>query len=687
MNQLRRNLLTVISCLILLFLILSMTGAVSQPASGQEMKQAEDILSGMSLDEKISQMIIPAIRTYNGEKITNLSAAPELAEALRRHQYGGILLGGTNISDTEQVARLIWDLQANNAGIEEVSAHIPYLMPVDEEGGIVTRLVTGTRMNGNMAIGATGKAGRDNAEITGEVIGTELSALGFNADFAPVIDVNNNAANPVIGTRSFSDDPQTVSELGTAYAKGLNAHNIIATYKHYPGHGDTGTDSHIGTPSVEKTYEEIKETELVPFEAAIAAGADMIMTAHITFPRIDEEVLFGDGKTMGYYPATMSKKMITEILRGDLGFDGVVVTDALEMDAIDSAGLVPGGKGSVEYRVNIAEQVINSGTDILLVPLDMNSAGAVTFYDEYIAGIKAKVENGAVSEEQINDSVLRILKLKEKYGILDAAESDVDEVVKNALQVVGSEGNHSTEMYIAMQAVTMLKNENSVLPVEGSGKKIVFAGRQADDSKTILSAIRQLQEKGFIDPDALIVNLITGETTGTEDAQTKITVDYYFAPDNEGSMLHYTEALQKAVSEADVVICLSKTLSLNALGADSAQYTGLSSLIRDAHAAGAKAVFLSSNLPYDAARYQDADAILLTYMGSGLDLDPTARADRAYRYEAFNANVVAAIRIIFGDSMPQGTLPVNIPAIAQNEDGSLAYTDEILYERGFGLGY
>ena len=198
--------------------MLFMTACSSgQKPSGNEKESLgpDQILSEMTMDEKISQMIIPAIRTWNDEDVTDLSKVPALAEALRAHQYGGIILFGSNVSDTEQLARLVSDLQVNNAQIEGVSAHIPYFLPLDEEGGIVTRLTMGTRMTGNMAIGATGEKAADNALATGKVIGEELSALGFNIDFAPDIDVNNNAANPVIGTRSFSDDAELVAELGT----------------------------------------------------------------------------------------------------------------------------------------------------------------------------------------------------------------------------------------------------------------------------------------------------------------------------------------------------------------------------------------------------------------------------------------------------------------------------------------
>ena len=258
--------------LLMVFMIAISLSACS--ANNTPEGKIDRIVSKMSLDEKISQMIIPAIRTWNEENVTDLQACPELCEVLQRHQYGGIILFGANISGNEQTAKLLYDLQENNNGINTVKTHIPYLTPVDEEGGIVIRLSSGTRMTGNMALGATGDA-EVNAGKTGEIIGEELAALGFNTDFAPDIDVNNNPANPVIGTRSFSDDPEIVAKLGLAYSKGLSKNNIIATYKHFPGHGDTGVDSHIGTPSVEKTYDELLKTELVPFKAAIENGADM----------------------------------------------------------------------------------------------------------------------------------------------------------------------------------------------------------------------------------------------------------------------------------------------------------------------------------------------------------------------------------------------------------------------------
>ena len=649
-----------------------------------EPMSVEEMLSAMTLDDKISQMIMPAIRSWDEVDMTALSDSPELARALRAHQYGGIILFSQNVSDPGQTACLTRDLQANNLQNENTAVHIPYFMAADEEGGIVLRLSYGTRMTGNMAIGATGEEAVENAEKTGRILGEEMAAAGFNVDFAPVIDVNNNAANPVIGTRSFSDDPELVAELGCAWADGMESTGVIATYKHFPGHGDTGTDSHIGTPTVEKTYDQIRDMELVPYEAVIDKGADMIMTAHITFPEIDDEVTFADGKTKGFYPATMSKKIITDILRTDLDFDGVVVTDALEMGAITTAELVPGEPDSVEYGINIAKEVILAGVDILLIPKDLNCAGSVDFYDAYIDGLEAMVEDGTIPLERIDESVTRILKLKEKHDILaERAAGAPADVADHAVQVLGSDEHHAEEMEIAEQAITLLKNDQHTLPLSADDTNIVFLGRLAGDAFSISFALSQLQKTGVLDEDAQIVNLAQDTVTGEDDADTKITIDYYYDANAEDNKLHYTDELKEAISEADAVVGFTRTSSLAALEDGSEQYQGIANAIEDAHDAGAGFILLSCNLPYDAARYQDSDAILLAYMGSGMDLDPTEHLEEGKNLGAYNANVTAAIHMIFGDGTPSGILPVQIPEITQKEDGTLEYTDSILYERGF----
>ena len=670
-----------------------MISAVMQfPAAASSKISAETIVRNMTLDEKISQMIIPAIRTWTGSdgkkaNLTVLSEAPELAAALRKHQYGGVILFGQNITGTEQVVRLLSDLQKNNAERDNKSTvMIPYLTPVDEEGGIVLRLTSGTRMTGNMAIGATADKAEENAYKTGSVIGSELAAVGFNVNFAPDADVNNNPENPVIGTRAFSDDPDTVAKLAVSYTKGLSEHNVIGTYKHFPGHGDTVTDSHIGTPSVNKTYEELKKTELVPFKKAVESGADMIMTAHITYPAVCDPVKFADG-TEGCYPATMSYRMIQEILRGDLGFDGVVVTDALEMGAIESGGLVAGAAGSVENRVNIAKEVINAGVDILLIPTDLDSAAKAEFYDAYIAELCKKVENGEISADRINESVTRILNLKIKYGVFDTdvTGATVEKTVGNAKNVVGSAENHKTESEIARQAITLVKNEGNALPLRGYGRNIVLLGRNNTDGVALMSAVIHLMECGAIDGGAYVENLITGETKGSADsAKTVITIDYYYETSPE-TALRYTDKVKEAVKNADAVAALSKNFGLSGLHETNIQYSGIKTIMDDTHAAGGKFILISDNLPYDSARFTGADAILLAYMGSGLDTDPTSKGDNS-AVGAYNANVRAAVETVFDENQPTGKTPVIIPKI-EVKDGKASYTKETMYDRSFGLEY
>ena len=626
------------------------------------------IVSRMTLDEKLSQMIIPAIRTWNENEVTDLDEVPDLKEALRKHQYGGIILFAQNVKDTEQTVKLVSGLQANNLANEDASVHIPYLMPLDEEGGIVIRLTNGTRMTGNMAIGATGDAAEENALTTGRIIGEELSALGFNADFAPVVDVNNNAANPVIGVRSFSDDPGTVVALGTSYMDGLAGVNIAAACKHFPGHGDTDVDSHIGTPTVEKTYEQLKQTELVPFEAMTGHGVDMVMTAHITFPKIDDKVTYGDG-TEGYYPATMSKKIITDILRGDLGYDGVVVTDALEMDAIMNAALVDGEPQSTEYKVNVAEKVINAGADILLLPQDLKDAEAAAFYDDYISGLEAKVEDGSIPVERVDESVERILKLKEKYGIEESAYSDkdIEETIENAKSVVGSPEHHKDEMEIARGAITVLKNNENTLPLSKDADKVFLLGKVETDRTLVESTMSALKDEGVISPD------------------TEVSFDYYIESDPDGEKLHYTEEMAEGIRNADVVIGMTQTYNADVLAESSPMYQAFSKAINDVHEGGGRFVLLSCRLPYDAARFLDADAVVLAYLGTGMDIDPTASDGSSIGTGAYNANAVAALEVIAGKTVPSGRLPVNIPEMNINSDGTVSYEDELLYKRGDGI--
>ncbi|MBR5669164.1 MAG: hypothetical protein IKX15_06080, partial [Spirochaetales bacterium] len=246
---------------------------------------ADHILEEMTLEQKICQMLMPSFYVRGRD---NRTGAPltelddRTAEILQKYDFGGVILFNQNITGTVQVTKLIHDVQ--NASISG-EGQIPLLVAVDQEGGNVFRLKTGCWMPGNMLLGATENP--ELAQKAAELIGSEIKAVGFNVNFAPTADVNNNPSNPVIGLRSFSSDQDITAKMVASSIKGYQDAGVISALKHFPGHGDTSTDTHVGLSIIEKNYDELKELELVPFKAGIDAGAQIVMTAHIHFPKIE----------------------------------------------------------------------------------------------------------------------------------------------------------------------------------------------------------------------------------------------------------------------------------------------------------------------------------------------------------------------------------------------------------------
>ena len=673
--------------LAMMLAVTNLNGFAWAEESLTEVRQIDEILENMPIEDKIAQMIMPAIRTWEGEKVKALSDYPELAAALRRHPYGGIILFGANIEDTAQTVHLIGDLQANNAqGASDSGAQaIPYFIAADQEGGSVARLTMGTRGTGSMAIGATGDAAGRNAFAIGEVFGEELSVLGINVNLGPCIDLIADLTDLGMSTRVFSDDPQTVAELGLAFADGVGESDVVTCFKHFPGAGD-GSDYPTSIPL---TLEQLEQSGLLTYGAAIDAGAEMVMIAATTFPQIDDEVLMADGVTKGYYPATLSPRIVTQMLRETLGFDGLVMTDALEMEQFATepdtgAALFRGDLGTVGHALQIAEKAINAGCDILLIPTDLDGLAAVQYYDDYITGIANLVEDGAIPMERIDESARRILALKARRGILgmDVSAANEEQRAADASRIVGSAAHHAVEQAMAEQAVTLLKNDGE-LPLSGSGTSVVILGRTALDNTPISFAIDQLMRDGYIDADARIENRITGENRGEADAETVIIIDRYYDTADSGKLV-YSDSLTASIKSADAVVCLSAVgAGIHQLQDDRPAMQGVSRALAEAHEAGAAFVLLSDNLPVDAARFQDADAIVCAYLSAGFGIDPTARTSGSENIGAANANVPAALRAIFGAADMPGKLPIDLPALERQPDGSWAYSGSILYQRGF----
>ncbi|PGY12096.1 beta-N-acetylhexosaminidase [Bacillus sp. AFS031507] len=360
------------------------TQVKNQASQPNQQKSISDMISGMSLDEKIGQMIIAGISGTTMDTNTK--------KLLTKYKVGGIIFYQNNLVNPTQAVQFVNQMKS------ESDPNLPLLLGVDQEGGRVTRLPGGlVNFPTNKEIGSI-----NNSQFSynvGTIIGKELKGFGFNLDFAPVLDINSNPKNPVIGDRSFGNNPEVVSKLGIQTFKGIQSQKIIPTIKHFPGHGDTSVDSHLELPIVNKSLAQLKEFELIPFEQAINSGADVVMVAHILLPKLDAA-----------FPSSMSKNIITGILREQLDYSGVVITDDMTMEAIIDHYSI--GKASVES--------VKAGSDIILVGHDYNKIV------ETISSLKTAVQKGEISEQRINVSVTRILKLKKKYGINNAKVKNVN---------------------------------------------------------------------------------------------------------------------------------------------------------------------------------------------------------------------------------------------------------------------
>ncbi len=629
-----------ISCLLLsLALLFGGPGVFSAQADED---RCQKLLESMSLQDKLCQMIMPSLRyilNSEGQGIP-VTTLPELiAGALAKYSFGGVILFAENTPENEQTFRLISDIQKANA---RTAGRTQLLISVDQEGGNITRLGESTQMPGNMALGAVGAAGE--AFRCASLIGSELAALGFHIDFAPSLDINSNLANPVIGLRSFSSDSKTVKDLGLAFIRGLSENGIIATPKHFPGHGDTATDSHTGLPRIDKSREELLNNELVPFRAAVEAGVEMIMTAHIEFPQIETGTYRKANGEEVRLPATLSAKMINGILRGDLGFEGVVITDSMVMGAIEANF----------DAVDAAVLAINAGVDILLMPVELSSTAALERLDKYLAGLKAAVADGRLSMETVNRAVLRILRLKDKHGLLDPYDSASDASrLEKARTQVGSKAHHEAEWEITKKAVTLLKNDNAALPLTRTNEKTVILTAYEDEPYSMEYALSLLRDEG---------KMASGAVTEVRCARG-----------------HSREEVLSWTSGADNVIAISEMYNTVYLGGESASL--LDAVRRQVQAAGGRFIIMSTNLPYDAARFPEADAIILCYGAKAMSEDPRVSSGSIKRY---GPNLPACLYLMFsGDESPSGRVPVDIPALTE----SYGFSSRILFERGFGLRY
>jgi beta-N-acetylhexosaminidase len=452
----------------------SSAGVDAQGDHGSD-QSIREIIEGMTLEQKVGQLFVGTVYGATADTVDQGNVAaygPGLdtpAKVIARYHLGGVIyfawLG--NLKNPRQIARLSNGLQ--QASLDS-GAGLPLLVTTDQEQGPVTRIGAPTAsFPGAMALGsgyvAQTEAGlsrtTDDTREAASIVGAELRALGINVNHSPVADVNVNPANPVIGVRSFSSDPSVASTLVAAATEGFQCSGrrsevVSATAKHFPGHGDTAVDSHTGIPSIDHTRAEWEELDAPPFRAAVKADVDAIMTAHIQVPSLDPS---GD-------PATLSHPIMTGILREQLHFDGVVITDALDMQGVrDKYG---------DDRVPVL--ALKAGVDLLLMP-----PNPVLAYDSVLNAVRS----GEISETRIEESLTRILAMKARRGLLEDPLVDVSQVGK----VVGMRKHRAAAQAISDRAITVVRNDTDLLPLPSAPARVLVTGWGETTTRTLAKQV------------------------------------------------------------------------------------------------------------------------------------------------------------------------------------------------------
>lgn len=538
----------------------------------------ERTLSRMSLEQKVGQLFIQNVygsdATTPDERNRPLYGVDSPAEVVKKYHLGGIIYFNwtDSVKDPQQIAGLSNGLQqaalaptprgkgpkgAKHRGPKAPA--IPLQVSVDQEQGVVTRIgPPATQFPGSMALGAS-RSERD-ARTAAAITGAELRAMGVNTDFAPDADVNVNPLNPVIGTRSFSSDPTLVSAMVAAQVRGYQRDgNVAASAKHFPGHGDTATDSHVAFPVITHSRAEWEQLDAPPFKAAIASGIDMIMTAHLSFPALDDS---GD-------PATLSKPILTDLLRKELGYKGVVVTDSLAMEGVREK------YGDAE----VAVKALEAGADQLLMTPAM---------DEAFAAVVKAVRTGRITTKQLDAKVRRVLELKVERGIV--AEPYVD--AKHVDRSVGTKQHLATAAAVSDRTTTLVSNDDDVLPLAAKDTKVLVTGYGVEATKTLAAGIAKAGAT------------TTVSETGSAPTDAKIAA-----------------AVDAAKGQDTIVVTTMKAWDTTTTDPKGGQ----KKLVKALQATGKPVVVVATRDPYDVAHLGDVPTYLATYSYSPVALESAAR--------------------------------------------------------------
>jgi beta-N-acetylhexosaminidase len=568
-------------------------------------KWSEKTLRKLTLEEKVGQVFMIWCRAsfLNVENPEYL----QLVEDMQKYHVGSFAMtvhvDGPYLRRSEpyEAADLLNRLQKDSK--------LPLLFAADFERGVSMRLMGTTVFPHAMAFGGDGKA--EDAETFGRISAEEARSIGIHWNFFPDADVNSNPANPIINTRSFGEDPKQVGDLVTAYIKGAHEGGMLTTVKHFPGHGDTATDSHLGVASVNVDRAHLESIELPPFRQAIAAGVDSVMVAHVTVPALDSDP---------NHVATISPVIVSDLLEQQLGFKGIVVTDALDMAALTHLFASNIGRAAVE--------AFKAGNDLLLIPAD--------FPASYNAMVQA-VQSGEISRERLDRSVLKILKTKASLGLQDARLVDISAIAK----VVAKPSNLAFGQQVADDAVTLVRDNGKLLPLKSKGTAkggLPYTTQEAtanqvvvvlfsDDVRTDSGHAFAREFRARI-PDAHII---------------------YVDPRIAAGM---SDEVLKAVDEAQSVVAAIYVVPTggkidNSVAMADATGVLLQQLLNHA---GEKAAVIAMGNPYLAADFPKIGNYICTFSNASV-------------------SETAAVKALFGEIMIHGHLPVSIPNVAARGTG------------------
>jgi beta-N-acetylhexosaminidase len=575
-------------------------------------KWAQKTLRKMSVEEKVGQLFM--IWTRAQFLNANSPDYAQLRDTMNKYHVGSFAMTVRYEppflyrSEPLEAAQLLNRLQSDSK--------LPLLIAADFELGVSNRLYGTTAFPNAMAIGATGRA--DHAESFGRITGLEARAVGVHWNFFPVADVNSNPENPIINTRSFGEDPQQVGDLVSAYIRGAHSSGLLVTAKHFPGHGDTATDSHLGLAQVSGDRVRLDSVELPPFRKAIAAGADSVMVAHVTVPALDSKP---------NAVATVSPQIVTDLLRHDLKFPGIIVTDALDM-----AGLTR------IYASDIGREAVDAfkaGNDVLLIPPDLDAADRA---------MVAAVRSGEIPEARLDESVLKILKVKASLGLHKARLVDLAALATT----VGRPENMAAGQQMADDAITLVRQNGAVLPLKKAGTAAAGLPYQSmaevrnhllvvvftDDVRLEAGRVLERQIKARM-PDANVIftdpQLSAAMTAGILRAAAeadKVVVAVYASP-TAGKMVKTNGAVQNSVSLPEQSANLLRQILK----------TGV-----------AKTVVMAMGNPYLAKDFPETQNYLCS-----LSAAPVSEA--------------SAVKALFGEIEIHGHLPVTIPGVAARGEG------------------